>query len=401
MPLWWCSGDYTMGEEKKAEQENKLIQESELVHLRHEYEHANAADHALTGDKYPNPLVTSLPIGAFLPPVFVRKTAPDLYPELEECLSDLWSLNEGYVGEHWTETVAHIVFSGSHRPLIERLQHWCETYFLRRLRQVNPRDKGDPALTFLRLKQECLDILESRKVWGDPGAPAAIIVVVCDPCTNYVLWFLYERTCKSKIKKAFSVADRCPVPQAAIDAFWDLYYLDTLESEFVQFLERSARTIDPAWLSRRSANSAEDLRERIAGVVDDIQQMRPFLVRNFHAEKTVLELCDGLAVAFDWALGPGVAHIFNGTLEEVRRRLVTKKSKGLLLHINLDGLLSDDRMPWKTAADIGSVCNTTRASRQLVPSRTFPGEVIQLLRSDQFRGDSPAIAAARQDRTGR
>ena len=85
-----------MREEEKAELENKIIQEPELVQLRYEYEHANAADRVLTGAKYPNPRVTSLPIGAFLPPAFVRKTAPDLYPELEECLSDLWSLNEGY-----------------------------------------------------------------------------------------------------------------------------------------------------------------------------------------------------------------------------------------------------------------------------------------------------------------
>lgn len=178
----------------------------------------------------------------------------------------------------------------------------------------------------------------------------------------YTDWFLCERFTKPH------TADRLAL--LAKNKEWcrtqakNIGLIQELVSRIVDLddlLAEIAETIDPAWLEQWSADTAEDLRTAIKYLVDEIQQMRPFLVRNFRCEKTILKLSDELCLAFDWAVGMAIGVISNApTVDKLREVTVRRESCfPPELYLDHEGLLSDSRMPWRTTADIGVVGSTT------------------------------------------
>lgn len=88
--------------------------------------------------------------------------------------------------------------------------------------------------------------------------------------------------------------------------------------------------------------------------------MRPFLVRNFRAEKTILRLSDRLCVAFEWSIGMVIGSLFHrATVSELQGLIARRECPTPVLYMNRDGLLSDERNLWRTTVDLGAVGNTS------------------------------------------
>ena len=104
-----------------------MIQDSERARLRYETARAIELDSMITGTRHDNPLIVSLPLEACHPPAFVRKTAPDMYAELETVLIEVRERNEQCVGERLLDTAACMMFAGLRQPLVKRMQKWCGT----------------------------------------------------------------------------------------------------------------------------------------------------------------------------------------------------------------------------------------------------------------------------------
>lgn len=332
------------------------IQESERAQLRHEVRRAIASDSVASGERYDNPQIVSLPRDAFQPPSLIYKTAPDMYSELSELLLEAWDLNEQFVGERLIETMVHLSFADLHRPLITRLQKWCETYFLRRLQKDNSRDKGNPIATCERLVQECQRILLGGR---DSGATIASKILA--ECVSYTRWFVHERIGRPFVMDHIRRLSESEWGRGVLrNRRDDLQDLISEELDFGNLLTEVAETIDSAWLTRRAADTADGLHTQLRHLVDDIQQMRPFLVRNFRAEKTILKLSDQLCVAFDWTIGMMIGMILHGeTVSELQGLIARRECASPLLYLNRDGLLADYRNPWRTSTDLGDVGITT------------------------------------------
>jgi hypothetical protein len=84
----------------------------------------------------------------------------------------------------------------------------------------------------------------------------------------------------------------------------------------------------------------------------DIQQMRPFLVRNFHADKAIVKVSENLVIAWDWCLAFGVAHVFFAQSREAILEAQASRSVRCMCNVGLNGLLIDYRQPWRTTRDL-------------------------------------------------
>ena len=279
-----------------------------------------------------------------------------MYSELAELLLEAWELNEQFVGEHLLETEVHLVFADLNRPLITRLQRWCETYFLRRLQRDNPRDNGNPIATYERLVQECRQIL-----LGGREPSATIASTILTQCFGYTRWFVYERIGRPYVADRIRHLSESEWGRRVLrNQLRDLQDVISEERDFGNLLAEVAETIDSAWLTQRAADTADGLRTQLRQLVDDIQQMRPFLVRNFRAEKTILRLSDRLCVAFEWSIGMVIGSLFHGaTVSELQGLIARRECPTPVLYMNRDGLLSDERNLWRTTVDLGAVGNTS------------------------------------------
>lgn len=98
--------------------------------------------------------------------------------------------------------------------------------------------------------------------------------------------------------------------------------------------------------------SSEQIRRRLEFLVDDIQEMRPFLRHNYRPEKAVIELVPGCVISFQWAVGRGIG--FVPVAPSITDMLVhlREDTSRLSLMIGFDGLLCNFATPW---IDVDSV----------------------------------------------
>ncbi len=102
--------------------------------------------------------------------------------------------------------------------------------------------------------------------------------------------------------------------------------------------------------------SSEQIRRRLEFLVDDIQEMRPFLRHNYKAENVVIELVPGVVISFRWAVGRGVGLVLIApSLSEmiVHHR---RSTSALSLSIGYDGQLANYATPWIDAESVLERC---------------------------------------------
>jgi hypothetical protein len=102
--------------------------------------------------------------------------------------------------------------------------------------------------------------------------------------------------------------------------------------------------------------SSEQIRRRLEFLVDDIQEMRPFLRHNYRPENVVIELVPGCVISFQWAVGRGVGLVLIApSLSEmiVHQR---QSTSALSLSIGYDGQLANYATPWIDAESVLDRC---------------------------------------------
>lgn len=92
--------------------------------------------------------------------------------------------------------------------------------------------------------------------------------------------------------------------------------------------------------------SSEQIRRRLEFLVDDIQEMRPFIRHNYKPEKAVIELVPGCVISFQWAIGRGIGFVpVAPSISDMLVHLREDTSR-LSLMIGFDGLLCNFATPW-------------------------------------------------------
>jgi hypothetical protein len=306
------------------------------LHLACEADRVDAHDRLLSLPGYVSgdERVLHRPHTDYTVPSFIRTTAPDLCNELQEILTALWEHNEAHVGELVKEVEACSALSGSVDCLSGQINAWSELYFARRAEKTNPRDADDPSRQFFRLVDELYSIFARQQVHNSTD------YIFVSTSVPYVQWLIYRLTLQNRIfihedqdGKRVGCGFSWAVGRAAIQNI--LGYLDAIgvfDHRFEKSLCKVLRAAGSAWVQRASQQSDADICRRIGELMGDIQQMRPFLIKNFRAEKTIVDVSDDLLLGWDWCLAFGVAHVFLATTRaEMLTALASRKVKYLLV----------------------------------------------------------------------
>jgi hypothetical protein len=287
----------------------------------------------------------------YRPPPHLEKTATsDERTRLEALLREMWEINEAFVGERTLEAEAYLVLTGDHEHLVKRIEQWCESYFSRRFQKTNNRDKGDPFRKYERLLGEYDDIL----AWLSK-IPNSLNYLYLDECTRYVQWLVCVWLRTNVVgtpevgKQPVRLLGRdrpeskCEVVLDALGAFHD---------HLLMFLCSTLAAVDSAELSKYSAMPAEKLIEMLNSLAGDIQEMRPFLIRNFDPLKTKIIFGNEQhsAIAWDWSINYGMARMLFAAGEPDLIEAQVAPRELFPVRVGLDGILRDGRKPWITAA---------------------------------------------------
>ncbi|MBI3468885.1 MAG: hypothetical protein HY000_38260 [Planctomycetes bacterium] len=264
---------------------------------------------------------------------------------LNSLLAELCDLNNQHVGERTREAEAFLVLSGLHHDLVASIELWCETYFARRADPslINPKDGGDPFLKFLRLAAEYHELIGKLGV-----REHALFYVVLDECTAYCQQFLFSQTC---------------MPHMFIARNWiELHWIParrTVPHECVQFVSQSglrakslvrllgiSAQLDHPRLDFLRTLSKEHLQSTARTLANDIQEMRPLLVRNFNPMKTITAVAPSLFIAWDWSLRYGIGNLYVERSQEDIIEAVHSGKCAFSIKAIASGLLVDGHQPW-------------------------------------------------------
>jgi hypothetical protein len=272
---------------------------------------------------------------------------------LQDLLYEVWELNERFVGEEQVDAFIQINGSPEQLDTIERGLDWARRYVTRRLARRNARDQGCPYRKFYRLYNELLPFLDQLgMVEADSGDAKSATVVghyigqMCD----YIAWSFFEETWAKHVtwmSKGRAKAHRSP--EVEHDLFMQCGTIFSIYSwKLARVFDQLLVNMSQALADRNEpALSLQEEAARIESLADDIDQMRPFLVRNFRQSKTTMALPGGLFAQFSWASQGRLGLL---TCAESERELVEQEHASLAhmpLGISYRGLLSCYVNPWR------------------------------------------------------
>jgi len=168
----------------------------------------------------------------------------------------------------------------------------------------------------------------------------------------YTIWFLYDRLWKDCLDVREDGVwlnyrpAKSDTPHLMADAF-EKYGL--LGGNLNKFLAGVRRRVGPERVNGFLPYTDERLRAMLAGMASDIQEMRPFLVKSFKPQKTIIPLGDGLVVAWRWTVRFGIANLVVGESEAEVLRYVESQHSAMDILVDHDGLLFESTKPWVTA----------------------------------------------------
>lgn len=292
----------------------------------------------------------------YRPPAFLRKTATvEQFEELAALFRRLWEVNEEHVGEYTLKVQVYYSVTGQYLDLAEAFRRWSESYFRARadLRHLTPQVGNDPFLLFVKRVEELDQILGRLNVLTH-----AVNSTFLNPAIEFVPWLLYRCLWKDLVRveeggggmATFRPASgyRPAKPQLAhmatlaVERGWINSHLD-------RFLGRVRDAADPRIVQEVARRSDAELRQELALMAADIQEMRAMLVRGFRPARTTIVLGNGLAAAWAWCVHAGIGNLLVGhDVEEVAGRAEGNWTR-LFVAVGHDGLLCDARTPWLKA----------------------------------------------------
>lgn len=298
----------------------------------------------------PGERIQHIPIEEYRPPGYLQKTATaHELKELDGILCEMNSINEEYVGSRSAEAEACLCVSGQYLPLIARIKAWCESYFGHRLRKVNGRDRGNGGRTYVRLFEEY------GRIFGRlDGQRHAVNFVFLDECTAYASWLLcvcigYNLPVPPELSR---IPPRLQVyPERLSGHERELHRHGMLHDRLLLFVIGVTSCVDPDRLQSLASQDDSSLLSYLQSLADDVQQMRPFLVKNFNPQKTGVLLKTGQSVAlgWDWTTRYGVGALYGAGSQEALIQDIRSRRSRVGVTVGHDGLLRDGVKPWITA----------------------------------------------------
>jgi hypothetical protein len=232
-----------------------------------------------------------------------------------------------------------------------RLYDWVRSYFSHRSAPdlFNPKDDGEPLKAFFRLLEEYDTIFDK------------LFKLSTTPSIRFLRWsrdllHITVRDClwknrlrfddKGNIQVLYQVSAQraCQIVKAWEYLIRELDWNDDPKDLFRELSRAYDAATQPPM--RLLCMSKDALLERIAGLAAAIQEMRPFLVRNFHAGNTVGPIGKKF-LGWDWITVNGIGQVVIGaSSQEVFEELHAHRTS---FYVRADGILASAGGPWMTA----------------------------------------------------
>jgi hypothetical protein len=305
---------------------------------------------------------------AYRPKPWLRRTTtPAQYANLTAILEDLRALNEEHVGEPIIEVNVYFALTGVHESLDNRLFEWTKLFLVDRLKKANPKDKDDELWKFTRLYNEYLE------VFGGRSRDFSVDFLCLATSTQYAAKYLFYNT-GGKVLNRIECGSGSEADKFVTSMFAEFGFgRDGLE----WFIEQATVDGISDRLAKISKSSSAQLRQYVNHMMDNLSQMRPFLVRDFNPAKTRLAISPSLWCVVNWcALEQGVMSLSIERTERAAMEAVKSRTNLVQVVLSRSGLLFDLYQPWLSVEHI--------KSRAEVSSLAINAYVLELIEKKLF-----------------
>ena len=291
---------------------------------------------------------------AYRPKSYLKKMmAASQYDELCSILMDLWKLNQQHVDEPVIEVNIYFSLTGANQSLADRLLAWTRSFLAHRVPRYNPRDHNSESRKFCRLLKEYLDIFEDHE--------HTIDYLCTSNAMRFAECLAFEHTLKKVVR--FRDAEE-PVEEAVMCGFPDFLDQDDRQlvsrlvgdyglgrDEFGVMVRMALADGLPSRLRKIAQIPDAILHNRIRQRAEDIVAMRPYLVRNFRPENTVLPISSRLVLASDWSAHAGIMNLHIASTQRDLLARLPQRGSVLKISLALDGSLLNSLQPWIRLGD--------------------------------------------------
>lgn len=292
-------------------------------------------------------VVESIPPAEYAAPAWLARVDPGLAAEYGRLMERLRAVNEAWVGETVHRFQGFQAATGEYHGLAADWSNWAGRYAQVRADpgRLSPQYRT-PDKLYDSVIREVVELVERPHNRPNSVHPAILGIghrravwrahwLLMPPADNP----LAGRPGADHLTPAGYPAGR----QIRARFGWDLRLLADL-------LRAAGRAYEGCG-SPGQNEPDEVLRDSLWQVAAQIQFVRPYLVRNFRPEKSVVRLADDCFVAWRWLVHFGVGLVVLTRSEREMVEALRTGGSDMAAEMAPDGLLLDPTMPWATAAD--------------------------------------------------
>jgi len=281
-------------------------------------------------------------------PAHVERIMPaDEYATLCRILDEVRALNDECAGLRIGEAELLLGTDSRPRSIRRDLMAFYDRLIPRRLERPNSRDRGDQVRRFERLVGELLPYIDDIL-----GRQPSIHPKCLNVPQDYAAWRLYRETWRPLVTctpraGGYDVACRVAPEHRPYCLHLLSLYRWHQENDLANVLLRVRDRAPPL-----AADGAGEARLRLRAMAEDLEVMRPLLVRNYRASRSMVTLGPGVCVAWQWNLGELVGGVLVAPDE---RSLLTAEHTMRhheILSVDREGLLASQDLPWIRSIDL-------------------------------------------------
>lgn len=347
----WCGP--SSNDERDIEREIRAARERINVlrsALQARTQHSAGTQHGLDAISFEADEVVAWAEARYRPPAVASRLVPKkLHSALLERLAELRAFNAVMVGARVDR--AEVLLHGDleRRALTERWLRWADAYVAHRLSRRNPRDDDNPLLTYLRIYDELLPWLDELAYGSqDQRRIDTVHRQILGSVVEFIPWRLFHATWSSWVEPSDSggVAYFPSVPLSPQLSAVAKEHLGLYAFHAGAGLDIVLASVNPVPVDD------DDARVELQFLADDIEEMRPYLVRALRPERFVIRLADRLYAAPVWVLLGGHLTLIFARSERELLEGIQRMHHSFQLLIGFDGLLRHPVFHWRTSEEL-------------------------------------------------
>jgi hypothetical protein len=300
-----------------------------------------------------------------LPAYTERLVSSEVATELTGILLDVQAINNELAGFKTSHATVVLAEDPRYEALASRLRDWVNCYADHRAERTKHLE-NTAIKRFQKLYGELYPDL--MKLFFKEGTVNGLLL---HEFSFHLPWSIMKRACSDHLdfkldpdtlKTSFTTLDTDDGDHVYLCQFILLYHWTT-EPHLSFVLGQVA-----AGLSDDEFTEPEvELRERLKDLVSDIQEMRPFLLRNWKAENLPLKISDGIFINWDWDTGPGAGIIGVAADEKTLIGAAHNSKSPIILPLLYDGRIANGLLTWMdTDTVLTTNKNALRATARIV-----------------------------------